>query len=174
VPTVKPFKTRLRIDRAGQSTVELPICVGTESKLLGLLRVQAPNPRGFSIDEEIKVEATINHDKLLEIKASMAGAVVKTGLLNPLANRELTPSETRMLEAKQKFNESLLVSRGRPSKEAVLAYARAALDAEAFDLAAEMFMATERIDPDENHAINIVSSARRIGHERPMNENLMQ
>lgn len=163
VPTTKPFTTRLRIDRAGQSTVELPICVGTESKLLGLLRAQAPNPRGFSLDEEIKIEATINHDKLLEIKASVANAVVKTGLMNPLANRELTPSETRMLEAKQKFNESLLASKGRPSKEAVLAYARAALDAEAFDLAAEMFMATERIDPDENHATNICFCFSKAG-----------
>jgi len=155
VPTTKPFTTRLRIDRAGQSAVELPICVGTESKLLGLLRMQAPNARGFSVDEEVKIEATINHDKLLEIKASVAGTVVRTGLMNPLANRELTPSETRMLEAKQKFNESLLTSRGKPSKDAVLTYARAALEAEAFDLAAEMFMATERIDPSENHATNI-------------------
>lgn len=155
VPTTTPFTTRLRIDRAGQSAVELPICVGTESKLLGLLRIQAPNARGFSVDEEVKIEATINHDKLLEIKASVAGTVVRTGLMNPLANRELTPSETRMLEAKQKFNESLLTSRGKPSKDAVLTYARAALEAEAFDLAAEMFMATERIDPSENHATNI-------------------
>lgn len=155
VPTTQPFTTRLRIDRAGQSTVELPICVGTESKLLGLLRMQSPNDRGFSVDEEVIIEATINHDKLLEIKASVAGTVVKTGLMNPLANRELTPSETRMLEAKQRFNESLLTSRGKPSKDAVLTYARAALEAEAFDLAAEMFMATERIDPSENHATNI-------------------
>lgn len=163
VPTTKPFTSRLRIDRAGQSTVELPICVGTESKLLGLLRIHAPNARGFSVDEEIKVEATINHDKLLEIKASVAGTVVQTGLMNPLANRELTPSETRMLEAKQKFNESLLTSRGKPSKDAVLTYARAALEAEAFDLAAEMFMATERIDPSENHATNICYCFSKLG-----------
>ncbi len=155
VPTTKPFTTRLRIDRDGQLAVELPICVGTESKLLGLLRMQAPIAKGFSVGEEVKIEASINHDKLLEINASVAGKVVRTGLMNPLANRELTPSETRMLEAKQKFNESLLSSRGKPSKDAVLAYARAALDAEAYDLAAEMFMATERIDSSENHATNI-------------------
>lgn len=155
VPTTKPFKTRLRIDQAGQSTLELPICAGTESKLLGLLRIQPPKAMGFSVDEEVQVEAMINHDKLLEIKASVAGVVASTGLMNPLANRELTPSETRMLEAKQKFNESLLKTRGKPSKDAVLSYARAALEAEAFDLAAEMFMATERIDSSENHATNI-------------------
>ena len=38
---------------------------------------------------------------------------------------------------------------------AVLQYARAALEAEAFDVAAEMFMATERIDAAEDHATNI-------------------
>jgi molecular chaperone DnaK (HSP70) len=163
VPTSKPFITRLRIDRAGQSAVELPICVGTESKLLGLLRIQASNTKGFSVDEEVKVEATINHDKLLEIRASVAGKVVKTGLMNPLANRELSPAETRMLEAKQKFNESLLSSRGKPSKVAVLAYAQAAMEAEAFDLAAEMFIATERIDPTENHATNICYCFSKAG-----------
>jgi len=163
VPTTKPFTTRLRIDKAGQAAVELPICVGTESKLLGLLRMQAPNTKGFSIDEEVKIEATINHDKLLEIKASVADKVVKTGLMNPLANQELTPSETQMLEAKQKFNESLLSSRGKPSKAAVLAYAQAALKAEAFELAAEMFMATERIDSTENHATNICYCFSKAG-----------
>jgi tetratricopeptide (TPR) repeat protein len=163
VPTLKPFTTRLWIDRPGQAVVELPICVGTESKLLGLLRIQAPNANGFAVGEEVKVEATINHDKLLELQASVAGKVIRTGLMNPLANRELTPSETRLLEAKQQFNQSLLGSRGKPSKEAVLQYAQAALEAEAFELAAEMFLATERIDPTENHATNICYCLSRAG-----------
>jgi len=163
VPSIDSFLTRLRIDRAGQAVVELPICVGTESKLLGLLRIQAPRAKGFSVDEEVTIEAMINHDKLLEIKASIAGTVVKAGLMNPLANRELTSSETRMLEAKQKFNESLLGTRGRPSKDAVVEYARAALEAENFDLAAEMFIATERIDPTENHATNICYCLSKAG-----------
>jgi tetratricopeptide (TPR) repeat protein len=153
----------LRIDRSGQTTVELPICVGTESKLLGLLRIQAASAKGFTVGEEVLVEATINHDKLLELKASVAGRVIQTGLMNPLANRELTPAETRMLEAKQQFNQSLLSSRGKPSKEAVAQYARAALEAEAFELAAEMFMASERIDPSENHATSICYCLSKAG-----------
>jgi molecular chaperone DnaK (HSP70) len=163
VPTVEPFVTRLRVERSGQHSVELPICVGSESKLLGLLRIQAPNPKGFVVDEEVVVRAAINHDKLLEVQASVGGTVAKTGLMNPLANQELTPSETRMLEAKQQFNQALLGSAGRPSKDAVLRYARAALEAEAFELAAEMFMATERIDPKENHATNICYSFSKAG-----------
>ena len=170
VPTLKPYVTRLRIDRAGQSTVELPICVGTESKLLGLLRVQASNSKGFAIGEEVKVEATINHDKLLELTASVAGNVVQAALMNPLANRDLTPSETRMLEAKQQFNLSLLGSRGKPAKTDVLKLAKAALEAEAFDLAADMFMATERIDPTENHATSICFCLSKAGRSERSRE----
>jgi tetratricopeptide (TPR) repeat protein len=75
-----------------------------------------------------------------------------------------------MLEAKQKFNESLLASRGKPSKDSVLTYARAALEAEAFDLAAEMFMATERIDPSENHATNICYCFSKSGRSERSTE----
>jgi molecular chaperone DnaK (HSP70) len=161
VPTTTPFVTRLRVDQGGQRTVELPICVGSETKLLGLLRVQAPTARGFAKDEEVVVRAGITHDKLLDVEATASGVTVRTGLMNPLANRELTPAETRMLEAKQRFNQGLLQARGRPTKEVVLDYAQAALTAEAFEVAAEMFMAVERIDPTEDHASNICYALAR-------------
>lgn len=155
VPTPNPYLTRLRIDRPSQTVVELPICVGSESKLLGLLRITSKETDGFTLGEEVLVSASLTHDKLLHIEASVAGVKVQTGLLNPPANTELTPDESKMLEAKQKFNLELLSSKGRPSKDVVLAYAEAASDAEAFELAAEMYMAVERIDPSEDHATNI-------------------
>jgi len=163
VPTTTPFVTRLRVERRGQSVVELPVCVGSESKLLGLLRVQAESASGFTQGDEVVVSARITHDKLLDVEATVRGITVRTGLLNPLANRELTPAESRMLEAKQQFNLALLESGGRPSKTVVLAYAEAALDAEAFELAAEMFEATERLDPTEDHATSICYAFAHAG-----------
>jgi molecular chaperone DnaK len=165
VPTLSPFITRLRVDRSGQSIVELPVCVGSDSKLLGLLRVQATSARGFTKGEEVTVLTSITHDKLLDVEATVGGVSVRIGLLNPLANRELTAAETRMLEAKQKFNQALLDSKGRPPKEIVLAYAFAAHEAEVFELAADMFMATERIDPKENHATSICYAFYRAGRQ---------
>jgi molecular chaperone DnaK len=163
VPTPTPFVTRLRVDRNGQSIVELPVCVGSESKLVGLLTVQAESASGFMLGDEVIVSARITHDKLLDVEATAGGITVRAGLLNPLANRELTPAETSMLEAKQRFNIALLESQGHPSKDVVLAYAEAALAAEAFELAAEMYMATERLDPAEDHATNICYALARAG-----------
>lgn len=163
VPSERPFVTRLQIDRREQEIVELPLCVGSEAKLLGLLRVHAPPGQKFTIGDSVLISARINHEKLLDIQATIGEVSIHTALLNPLANRELTVAETHMLEAKQRFNEALLESHGRPSPSVVLDYAEAAQQAGAFDLAAEMYMAAERIDPSENHATSICYCYARAG-----------
>ena len=68
-------------------------------------------------------------EKLLEIEAEVAGVTAEASLLNPLANQDLSPADTRMLEAKQQFNAALLKSGGKLPKEVVIAYAKAALAA---------------------------------------------
>jgi molecular chaperone DnaK (HSP70) len=163
VPSSTPFVTRLRVERSGQTVVELPICVGSESKLLGLLRVESISAGGFDEDAEVIVRARITHEKLLDVEAEVAGLRTQAGLLNPLANRELSVAETRMLEAKQKFNQDLLESAGHPSVEVVLEYAQAAIEAEAFEVAADMYIAAERIDADQDHATNICYAYSRAG-----------
>jgi molecular chaperone DnaK (HSP70)/tetratricopeptide (TPR) repeat protein len=163
VPSENSFFTRLQINREGQEVVELPVCVGSEAKLLGLLRVHSPLGQKFSIGDNVLIKARITHEKLLDIEATIGEVSARIAVLNPLANRELTAAETRMLEAKQRFNEALLESHGRPSSSVVLDYAEAAQQAGAFDLAAEMFLAAERIDTSENHATSICYCYARAG-----------
>lgn len=166
VPTAAPFSTRLRIDRERQILVELPICVGSESKLLGLLRIHAPDPKGFKSGEEIKITARITHEKLLEVEAEVAGVIAQTGFLNPLTNNEISPLDHAMLEAKQVFNESIIANSGRPDKHAVLNYAVAARQAGAFEIAADMYVAFERLEPDANYATEICYCYSKAGKSR--------
>lgn len=170
VPTKDPFQTTLQVQRDGQTVVELPICVSNESKLLGMLRVHAPGPAGFTRGELVSLSARITHEKLLAVEASVGDTQVDAVILNPLANRELSPAETRMLEAKQRFNRALLESSGRPPKAVVLAYAQAAMEAEAFEIAADMLAAIERMDPSENHATNICYAYGRAGRRNRSRE----
>lgn len=148
VPTVTPYRTTLTVDRKGQQVIELPLCVTNESKLLGLLRLEAKDSRGFNLGTKVTVEAVITHDKLLAVTAAAGGVAVSTQITNPLANSEMTRTDAAMLEAKQTFNAELLQTRGNPSVEVVKRLALAARDAGNYDLAADMFITAQRLEPD--------------------------
>lgn len=155
VPTPDAFTTRLRVSRAGQQVVELPFCVSNESKLLGLLTVESSRAQGFREGDEVIISARITREKLLDVTARIGDQNAGTKLMNPLANQELSPAETGMLEAKQKFNIALLEHHGRPPVDVVLAYAMAAGAAGAHEIAAEMYQSVERLQPDANWATSI-------------------
>lgn len=155
VPSPNRRKVRCRIGEQGQQIVELPICVSSENKILGILKVTSSHTSGFQKDEEITILANITHDKLLEVEVRIGKKVAKAALMNPLANQELTAADQRMLDAKQRFNIALLKHGSRLPKQVVIDYAEAALEAEAFETAADMFAAAEKIDPSDNHATNI-------------------
>lgn len=162
VPTPTPFRTTLVVSRPNQLVVELPICVSNAGKLLGLVRLESPGPAGFKVGDKVIVSASITREKLLSIEADVGGTRVEAVILNPLANSELSPAETRMLEAKQQFNKSWLEG-GRPRKDAVRAYANAAMQAEAWTIAADMLQALERLDPNENLATSICHAFDQAG-----------
>ena len=163
VPTKDKFRSSLTVETEGQNMVELPICARTTYKLLGILKINAPNNVGFSKGDKVSVAVSITHDKMLKVEAEIAGTKARVSLFNPLSNRELSEKEKRMLKAKQKFNISLLENQGRPPKEVILEYADSAYRAEEYETAAEMYIAVERMNPypSENHATAIVCSYSR-------------
>lgn len=154
VPNPSAFETTLVVANRDQSSIELPICVGNKNKLLGIITIDSDNDY-FNIGDEVQVTASINQEKLLSITAQVAGKTVSSSILNPLSNEELTETESKLLKAKQVFNQDLLDYKGRPRIHVVKKYADAALEAGAYELAAELYQGIERMDDNYDHSTNI-------------------
>ena len=169
VPSSSEFVEYLTVARDGQKEIELPLCVSNENKILGLIRIQSPNQKGFRKGEEIIFTCSMTIDKLLDAKVSIAGEVRKTALLNPLSNSELSPKELLMLEAKQNFNESVLNNNGRPTAKSCLVYASALEEAGLYLEAAELYLQVEQLDSNLNHATSICYCYSRGGKTKESN-----
>ncbi|MFD1133197.1 tetratricopeptide repeat protein [Psychrobacter sanguinis] len=169
VPNPSAFETTLVVANSKQSSIELPICVGNKNKLLGIITIDSDNEY-FNIGDEVHVTASINQEKLLSITASVAGKTVASSILNPLSNEELTETESRLLKAKQAFNQDLLDYKGRPRIHVVKAYADAALDAGAYELAAELYQGIERMDSTYDYSTTICYAYARAGRPNLANE----
>lgn len=162
VPNPSAFETTLVVANHEQSSIELPICVGNKNKLLGIITIDSDNDY-FNIGDEVHVTASINQEKLLNITASVAGKTVASSILNPLSNEELTETESKLLKAKQAFNQDLLDYKGRPRIHVVKAYADAALEAGAYELAAELYQGIERLDSSYDYSTTICHAYDRAG-----------
>jgi molecular chaperone DnaK len=155
VPMAEPSTSKMIIDRVGQKIVELPICVGSEDKMLGLLRIETDRSSGFPRGSEVIVQARVTHEKLLEVTAKVDGKSAQCELLNPLSNEEQGVQGQALLEARQAFNNALLRHCGRPPAEIVKVYALSAIDAHEYPLAADLFQKLERLEKDQDHSVYI-------------------
>lgn len=169
VPTPNTFHTQLIVTRDNQNIIDLPICVGSKSKLLGILTIVIEEDY-FKQGAIIDVYADINHEKLLNVKAVIDGIEVNTSILNPLANNSLTKVEENMLRAKQKFNQALLDYNGRPPVDIAVEYASACSEAGAYELAADLYIAIERLDRNADHATSICYNYARAGKSQKSND----
>jgi molecular chaperone DnaK (HSP70) len=155
VPSVKPFITKCKITRKGQKIVQLPICVNNINKIIGIIEIESDKPNGYNENEEIIIQASITHDKLLKIDAKISDQKINSYFLNPLANKELTQTEKLMLKAKQNFNIALLKYGSNIPKRYVLEYAQTAEEAGAHEIAADMYQTIERLEPDQDRSTSI-------------------
>ena len=101
--------------REGQSTIELPICVGNRDKLLYNLKITKNG--GFPKNSKVTLVMEINADKLLQVSASCLGVSCMIEPQNPFANKELTSEERRVLAAERKANLESEQNGGRPSQQ---------------------------------------------------------
>jgi molecular chaperone DnaK len=170
LPASTPLPSRvvisegLAVEEEGQKRIEVPISVSSPEKLLGVLVIDSPDGKGFRRGTTISIAANISRDKLLEIEARVGDRVVKSAMLNPMANSPLSETEARLLGAKQKFNQARLEHGPRLPVAHVIAYANAAQGAGDHRLAAELFQNAEQLDPTRNFAVVITYNYARAGH----------
>ena len=171
VPSEKPFVTKLLVQKRGQKIIEMPVCVSNENKILSIIKIESKTSQGFSEKEEVTVECRLTKDKLLDVKTRVGQLEVKNITLNPLSNQTLSPNEMEWLEQKQVLNTFQLNNPKKlPSKEMLIAYANVAYNAKKYEIAADAYVAVERVDPDEDQATNICVAYSRTDRDRRANE----
>lgn len=121
----------------GQLSVELPICVGSQSKMLFNLKITRNDERGFPVNTPVKLVLELTADKLLIAQAECMGMKCMVEPQNPFANKELTTEERIVLVAEREANIDAERNGGVPSRRG-LENLR-----EAYERAGNDFMAAE-------------------------------
>jgi len=163
IPSPEILYEGLKVREDGQSIIELPLCVTSEDKLLGVIEIKAAKASTFTMEDDIVIKCSIDSNKLMQVTAQVGDRIVNTTILNPLSNKEVTPEETAMLIAQQQLYLDASSNFGRPSVENMIHYAYACAEAENHILCAEAFEAVERLDNERDFATNICYYYARAG-----------
>jgi len=144
----------LHVDRSEQHTIEIPLCVGSQAKILSVIRIHSDRSEGFAPGTPVVVKGALTADKLLSVRALVSGARFNAELVSPFANRDLTTLERRVLEAERDAYVSAARRGGRPEPEALARLAHAYGAAGKHRRAAETFETVIALDPSCGHETN--------------------
>ena len=100
----------------GQRSVELPICVGSQSKMLFNLKITRSDGHGFPINTPVRLVLELTADKLLVAQAECMGIKCMVEPQNPFANKELTTEERIVLIAERQANLEAEKNGGTPTR----------------------------------------------------------
>lgn len=109
--------------RDNQEALELPICVGSQNKMLFNLKITRDG--GFPINAEIKLGLELTADKLLLAQANCLGVNCMIEPQNPFANKELTTEERIVLAAERQANLEAEKNGGVPTKQSLISLRQA-------------------------------------------------
>ncbi len=151
------FTDQLAVQRDGQRVVQLPICVSSRNKLLGIVDLRPSQTRPFRKGELITVACRMDENKLIQITAKTGSTLAETAFLNPLANEELTAEETKCLMARQKLNDAIIEGGGKPNPRTLEEYAIACAEARRWIESAETREALEKISSQHRTGDNATS-----------------
>jgi len=155
IPSPATKVDALRVGRDGQTSVQLPVCVGSRNKILGTLEVKAPTEEGFERGTPIHLSMSITEDKLLRVSAEIGGRDAQAKFIHPVSNLELTPEERTVREAEKAVHNVAAERGGRPSVPALLELVRACGQAGDHMRAAEILEQVQMMDDSERHETSI-------------------
>lgn len=146
IPTDTVVVDDLSTIRDNQEVVELPICVGSENKMLYNLKITRNDGKGFPVNAQVKITMEIDADKLLLVQAECMGVKCRVEPQNPFANKELTTEERIVLQAERQANIDAERNGGVPTKNGLInlrrAYEKAGNDfsaAETYEMQYQMY-----------------------------------
>lgn len=110
--------------------IEIPVCVGSEKKMLANLKIVAPDGDAFPINTPVDVVLEMNADKVLSVYAACMGKECTVVSENPFANTYLTDEERRIMLAERGTFESADKNGGIPSKASLVSLRKALSNAD--------------------------------------------
>jgi tetratricopeptide (TPR) repeat protein len=119
IPSELTVKNNLFPQFEGQKIIEIPVCIGNKNKILYNLKLYSPDENGFKKSEPIKLQAEINADKLLLIRAIVANKTVMVEPINPFANKDLTTSDRIKHLAEKEFRLACAKNSGEPTYQSL-------------------------------------------------------
>lgn len=159
VPVIKagtevPFETVVKdAFTTGAKTykeIEIPVCVGSDKKMLYNLRLKRNNGNDFPEDTIVTLHFNMDSDKILHVKAEALGESWDAVCENPLDNVAMTDGEAKVLKAQRDSYISAANNGNRPSAHALEELSRAYQNNNQDFLAAETLEEKIQYYPDSS------------------------
>jgi molecular chaperone DnaK len=157
--------TGLRPQRDGQTSLEVPLCLGHIDRILYVLSINSPTSKGFSRGDEVEVECHINLDKVVSVQAHVGGLVVQVQL-SPFANKHLSAPQRAVYEAARQNKEVAFRNGGRPTARSLMNLSRAYQLAQNAREAAETMKEAYDLDPTSTSLNNLAVAFNSAGDRK--------
>jgi len=141
---------RFNTGESEKDRIEIPICVGSEKKMLANLCIEAPDGNVFPVNTPIEVTLEMNTDKVLSVHATCMGRECTVTSENPFANTYQTDDERKIMLAERETYITADRNGGVPTKESLVRLRNAYSDIEHEHRAAEVLEMELKYYPQEN------------------------
>ena len=130
--------------------IEIPVCVGSDKKMLFNLKLKRENGESFTTNTLVTLHFKMDSDKILHVKAETLGESWDAICENPLDNVALTDGEAKILKAQRASYVSAANNGNRPTAQALEDLSRAYEDNDQEFLAAETLEEKIQLYPDRS------------------------